>query len=1102
MAEVDDVVARLRAEAELAGRGGFSVDRARARAKMREFQLADPRRWVLLLVRAAIMRGARHIEVGLGARGFTVRFDGPALERVDFEELYTSMFASAASPEVLARRELALALNAAMALRPRRLRVTSGDGISTIALELAVDREDEITVPEKPVTGTLVEVEDRLGVAVLERLRQETRPESALLREGCRWSDRDVRLDGARISMGLGQLAVRGATRIEAPWTGRCGFAEGPAPATITVLQHGIVLSEHEAPALPRGFVAVVDGSSLRTDISRNQPVRDRAYEALLEALAEAADRALGSVARTHGTAIPAPWLAELMLARLHRHGALDPAAMGETVGAIAELPLWRRLDGARVSSVALVRGPATTYATEAPGIADMPAELQGVVRVELDEVATLRRIDPRAVDRTAAVVAAAERARHRLAARARPHAVALPEGSWVVAHEIVRDGVRVVLGLPAAAASRPRVQLVSSGYLLCEVEPEIGLPFVAVVAAGLAPGAHGELPLADAALARALDVLGDGIEALVERLAVALGDDPALARDHTGRLRAALCDHLWVWLTGELDARLHAACGSVAATARAAVGLAPRATPRAADPEGHRVFGLPLVDTVERGADGTAGAGGRISIAEICADEGLPIARHGDLRVRLDAPRVVVADATAWRVLALLCHPTRLAGVEGGDREDRERARFLARPQVWSVRREPMAIGPIDVDRDGLRCSLGVLASLAGERPPAGLRVRIVREQRMLADLRWPAPIAALDAVIGCDDVAVNHDWTGLADETARDRVLAAIAAALEVAVGLALDGDGVEPGRVRLLAAAACASEQHAAATRGAPLDPRVAGLCAACARHDGRLRALPAFAGGRSLANLLAGDAAPVPLAWWERQLLRSVLDTERMARITHRAPTPEPTPLAADSDDDEPIPFDPTALGVAATIAAPTTGAPPADRSAPLDVETPPQPSSAPPAAATAPGAAVPPEPDPTPAEPAPRDVDPRTDAAPVPRADATPAERLLQGVLAVLRAVRGADPTWAGDIRLERLRIEVLEDFVVALVRDDHVVVNRLHPVVVEAIASDPTPSLHAHIIASAVFTAVNQWSDAVLDRDESAFIAAQVRCARSRLAQQ
>ena len=91
---------------------------------MRQFQLADPHRYVLLLVEAAVLRGATKLEFEIDTDDMRLRFDA-ALSWEDLDELYASLFVDRSTIEIRARRELALACNAAMALNPRWVRIES-----------------------------------------------------------------------------------------------------------------------------------------------------------------------------------------------------------------------------------------------------------------------------------------------------------------------------------------------------------------------------------------------------------------------------------------------------------------------------------------------------------------------------------------------------------------------------------------------------------------------------------------------------------------------------------------------------------------------------------------------------------------------------------------------------------------------------------------------------------------------------------------------------------------------------------------------------------------------------------------------------------------
>ena len=560
-------------------------------------------------------------------------------------------------------------------------------------------------------------------------------------------------------------------------------------------------------------------------------------------------------------------------------------------------------------------------------------------------------------------------------------------------------------------------------------------------------------------------------------RLAQQLLDDEVCRRDHLTRLRVPLVAHLHAWGTGALDSLLRGALGLDAATAAALEGgSARKRPPRLEDGAAHPLFALPLLDTRERHGS-TTDAGERLSLAQLAADRECRIVRD-DARLEDLAARAVVADATTW---ALLGHLLGAARLDAGARDDAARLareRFLARPQIWSARRPRLALGPVDVEHAGVRCSLGVRAGVEDPREPA--RIVVLRERRQLAELRWPSPIAGIDAVIAAEDLAPNADWSGLADDAARARVIAAVVEALARLLGEALARDDASEPHRRVLTAAACA-----VARGDRPTDRIVAGLTAACERHAGALLARPLFR-GHALGRLLALPPDEVPReswGWWDRALLRGVLDGRALEA---RPPLHAVAPVVAAP----PIPEAPRAEVPAPSSAAPHERAAEPARATPRPEPQAPAvelrvPSDPPPpdAAETDDVAPIP--------EPAP--IAPASDA---PAPDVSPIERVIRDVLAVLRAIRSVDATWAGDPRLDRLEIHPLDEFVLAKVGGDHVVLNRIHPVAVAALAADPTPRLCAHLLASAVFTAINTWSEAIADADERTFLAAHAEVAR------
>jgi hypothetical protein len=224
MSKADELIAGLATDAQFDSDGSFSLDREKAREKMRQFQLSDPHRYVLLLVEAAVLRGATTIVFDIDADDMQMRFDA-ALSWADLDELYGALFINRTSDEIRARRELALACNAVMALNPRWVRIesfTRGDGgggaaqgdLQGISAELRSDSKDEITKLDKPTrefddmprTWTFVHVKERFRPGLLVRFLRDVGgsiPEEQLLRARCQHASTAITLDGVRISEGL-----------------------------------------------------------------------------------------------------------------------------------------------------------------------------------------------------------------------------------------------------------------------------------------------------------------------------------------------------------------------------------------------------------------------------------------------------------------------------------------------------------------------------------------------------------------------------------------------------------------------------------------------------------------------------------------------------------------------------------------------------------------------------------------------------------------------------------------------------------------------------------------------------------------------------------
>jgi hypothetical protein len=124
---IRNLLDELRTAGQLDSVGGFTLDAAHAREKMKKFQLAEPHMYVLLLVSAAVQSGASSFDVSTGSGHIIVEFDGEPYEATQLEFMMGSLYGSLHSLLDARARDLALAVNAATALEAHRVVVESGE---------------------------------------------------------------------------------------------------------------------------------------------------------------------------------------------------------------------------------------------------------------------------------------------------------------------------------------------------------------------------------------------------------------------------------------------------------------------------------------------------------------------------------------------------------------------------------------------------------------------------------------------------------------------------------------------------------------------------------------------------------------------------------------------------------------------------------------------------------------------------------------------------------------------------------------------------------------------------------------------------------------
>lgn len=834
MGALDELIGRMEGEGTLESEGGFSLDRDKAREKMRQFQLDDPHRYVLLLAQAAGAKGAQTLVFDIDTDDMRLRFDGAPFNRVDLDELYASLFANRHDGAMLARQELALALNAAMALQPRYITLESGDGARGVRLHMRPGQDDRIEEAEGIEAGTRIHVKDRFRPGLFVKFWRDvagTAPEERLIKSHCAWSTRTVMLDGKRVSRGL-ELEGLAQASVEIEGVQVLGAFErlGQA-ARVEILSRGVWVCAHELPEFPQGFRAIADAVRLRKDVSQSDVVRDAAYDELLAQVALACDAALTRLASeakgllegvpfdveaadetaeeapaqpVGGTPAPEPtvpssvppWMPRMLRGELAARSDEDRDGPAPTVVArLGELRLFTTIMGEPVSAAMLrKRNERVTFTSTMVPYFDEKAHRDVVYAPDLPTRSALRKIfGKRLIDRTRVLQRETEREANRRRWRARAASPTLGVGVYHAREPITGDRIVGEIGLRAVGGEKPQIRLVHDGCLLVEIEIDAALAgLTAAIEAPFTPNASFDGVQRDGALNRAALAIVEALHRMMLGLA---------QRAHAHEVAPALRDALAQYIVGMRGDLVPTILRGLGLKSRGTAALLQDGEAAARSPElglgeevPHVLARVPLLDTIDER---------RVSLAEV----------HGWLATREDIPYVSCSRPPfpdpphpVLRVDAIQL--SLLEAVFGGKRL----FKFGPRYQIWlnerAFRETPLAPrqlerdvahGPHAMLVDGAHVIVGLAWPTEGSRGAWPVKADghtiVLKFQRRLGDLRSPLPMPGVHALVDDDTVETNMTFSGVANEAAREHVEAKVGAALAALVRQKLPATGAVP-------------------------------------------------------------------------------------------------------------------------------------------------------------------------------------------------------------------------------------------------------------------------------------------------------------------
>jgi hypothetical protein len=334
-------------------RGGFEVDREKAREKLSKYRLPSPHYYVLEFIQAAHLLGASKIEVDVDADEVRIRFDGELLRKTDLESIYRTGFAGGPDVRRRAIRRLAIGLSAVWALDPAEVWIYAGDGDSAVRAEFDRDGQDRLVeCAADQGAGNVLYVRERRRLSHLvdffNKLRGEL-PEEALIRRHCDWTDVLIDLNGDYVSNGIRLPAhiVSSVTIENGTERGELGLERDWLEQTsrVRVLANGVSISVVPLPDIPFGVFGIMSSDRVVKSLSQTEITHNDAWESIrVDVLHDAAFRALaGYLADLDDDAekLHAARLRDLAAAVWGYSPAGNAAAYDEVIDMLRDAPIW-----------------------------------------------------------------------------------------------------------------------------------------------------------------------------------------------------------------------------------------------------------------------------------------------------------------------------------------------------------------------------------------------------------------------------------------------------------------------------------------------------------------------------------------------------------------------------------------------------------------------------------------------------------------------------------------------------------------------------------------------------------------------------------------
>ena len=311
------LITLLTAKGVIDSPGTFTVNPDLARERIRRSRFPNPLGYVLDLVQAAAIKGAKRMSFRFGAGDMLIRFDGEPFAARDFDQLYASILSKEGGPEAEARRLLGMALCKAMQAGIALVQVESGHAF----VELRPELPDRHVARKQASPQTQIRLQQRLGLGMLKRYLDHLGGHltaEVLLQERCVHSRMTIVLDGRIISQGhtlsddrpwqtYAVERISGAVEV-APLPS-LPLEAGPdqmapelalSPTLLRLIKNGVWVDTQLPIELAPGFRALAESPAYPLDVSCEHVVQGDEYAATLRAVAAAQVELLATQCRAY----------------------------------------------------------------------------------------------------------------------------------------------------------------------------------------------------------------------------------------------------------------------------------------------------------------------------------------------------------------------------------------------------------------------------------------------------------------------------------------------------------------------------------------------------------------------------------------------------------------------------------------------------------------------------------------------------------------------------------------------------------------------------------------------------------------------------------